>query len=102
MQPTDPHSGTCGELWFFSDKIAFKLSIVRIPDDLKSMFRADKEAVYFKSIDDLVNKCKYLLSNQSKISKIGNAGYLRLLNDGHSVEHRVEKIIKTYHKIKNN
>lgn len=78
------------------------LMLSEYSDDLKSMFRADKEAVYFKSIDDLVNKCKYLLSNQSKISKIGNAGYLRLLNDGHSVEHRVEKIIKTYHKIKNN
>ena len=77
------------------------LMLSEYTDDLNSMFKADKEAVYFNSIEDLVNKCKYLLSNPTKISDIGNAGYERLLNDCHSIGDRVIEIVERYFKTKN-
>ena len=77
------------------------LMLSEYTDDLNSMFKADKEAIYFNSIEDLVNKCKYLLSNPTKISDIGNAGYERLLKDSHSIEDRVIEIVGLYLKIKN-
>ena len=69
-------------------------------EDLNSMFEENKEAVYFSTKEELLIKCKHLLDNPSKIKAIGNAGYERLLNDGHNVESRAKEILKIYSKKK--
>lgn len=72
------------------------LMLSEYSEDLNSMFKHNKEAVYFKNKEDLLIKCQYLLDNPLKIEAIGNAGYKRLLKDNHSVECRAKEILKIY------
>jgi len=65
-------------------------------DDLNSMFEMGKEAEYFKNKEELLQKIEFYLANEKKIIEIGNAGYVRLHSDGHTVLNRVEKIIAQY------
>ncbi|TDE04763.1 glycosyltransferase [Flavobacterium sandaracinum] len=76
------------------------LMLSEYTSDLNSMFEADKEAVYFTSSEDLVQKCKNLLNNPSIISEIGDAGYNKLLKDGHSIESRAKEILTRYSQVK--
>lgn len=69
-------------------------------DDIASMFEPDKEAVYFSSKEDFVKQVKFYLEHDEKCEKIGQAGYKRLMQDGHEVKDRVEQIIKCFEKIK--
>lgn len=64
--------------------------------DLNSMFEADIEAVYFKNPEDLIEKCKYLLNNPTKINEIAENGYKKVISAGHSIEDRAKEILKEY------
>lgn len=75
------------------------LMLSEYTNDLNSMFKADKEAVYFTTSEDLVKKCKYLLNNPSLIVEIGNSGFKRLVEDGHDIESRAIEILKKYEQI---
>ena len=66
--------------------------------DLDNLYKHNKEAVYFRSEEDLVVKCKNLISNPSKIKQIGEAGFKRLHSDDHSIENRARKILEYYTK----
>lgn len=68
--------------------------------DMAEMFEPDKEAVYFTSCEDLLEKCSYLLTNPDKIVEIGENGYKRLLKDGHSVEDRAKEVLGMYNQVK--
>jgi spore maturation protein CgeB len=70
-------------------------------DDLNSLFEENKEAVYFRSKEDLLKKVKFYLSNPELRSNIAKAGYDRLLKDGHEVSDRVKEIIRVYNIVKN-
>lgn len=65
-------------------------------EDLASMFEPDKEAVYFKTPDELVKKTKYYLAHEEERESIAKAGYERLMHDGHEVGDRVQQIIDKY------
>ena len=67
---------------------------------MNSMFASDSEAIYFKTKEELVSKCLYLLKNPEIISKISSAGFKRLMQDGHSVRDRVKEIVRNYERIK--
>jgi spore maturation protein CgeB len=69
-------------------------------DDMASMFEMDKEAVYFSSASELIEKCKYLLDNPYMIKEIGDNGHRRLLNDGHIIDDRIDEIIKKFNRLK--
>lgn len=69
-------------------------------EDMTSMFASDSEAIYFKTKEELVSKCLYLLKNPEIISKISSAGFKRLIQDGHSVRDRVKEIVRNYERIK--
>ena len=53
------------------------------------MFDIDNEIVTYKSIDECIEKVKWLLKNPLESKKIALAGQARTLKD-HSVENRVK------------
>lgn len=68
-------------------------------EDLAGMFTPGKEAVYFNTKDELINKVKYYLIHDEKREKIGLAGHERLKNNGHEVKDRARQIINDYKNI---
>lgn len=68
-------------------------------DDMASMFEPDKEAVYFRTPDELVEKAKYYLEHEDERERIALAGYERLLQDGHEIGDRVQQIVDKYYEI---
>jgi len=73
------------------------MMIAEYTDDLaNNLFEEDKEAVYFKNKEELLEKIKYYLANEDKMKEIGENGYKRLMNDGHEVTDRCGEIIRKY------
>ena len=68
-------------------------------DDLNSLFQENKEAAYFHSKEDLLKKIRFYLDNPDIRNNIAEAGYQRLLKDGHEVTDRVKEIIKVFNQI---
>jgi len=70
-------------------------------DDMaRNLFEEDKEAVYFKSAQELLEKIRFLLSNEKRRIEIATNGYKRLLKDGHEALDRCKRVIDVYDKIK--
>ncbi|MCG8403893.1 MAG: glycosyltransferase [Phycisphaerales bacterium] len=55
----------------------------RTEDHLAS-FEEDKEAVFFSSTEEMVDKAKYYLKNDEARERIAQAGYRRCLESGYS------------------
>lgn len=72
------------------------LMLSEYTDDLNEMFPGDECAVYFNNPDDLVDKCRNLLSHPEKIKRIATNGYLRLQELGGSEVDRCRQILETY------
>lgn len=68
-------------------------------EDLASMFEPDKEAVYFKTPEELVEKAKYYLEHDGEREQIARAGYERLMRDGHEIGDRVQQIVDKYYEL---
>ncbi len=73
--------------------------LAQYTDDLNSMFEAGREADYFSSKEELLQKINAYLQNESQMYQVGTAGFERLLTDGHEVTDRALQIINTYKKI---
>jgi len=69
-------------------------------DDIASMFEPDKEAVYFNSKEEFVKKVQYYLEHEDERIHIANAGYERLIKDGHEVMDRVKQVMQVYKRIR--
>lgn len=61
--------------------------------ELQSMFKENSEAVFFSSIEELVGKVKWLLSNPKILNKISLAGQRRVWIDHHDVDSRTEQML---------
>lgn len=72
------------------------LMLCEYTDDMNSMFEEGKEAEYFRNKEELVQKVRYYLSHDEEREKIAEAGYQRLLKDGHEVNDRVKEIARVY------
>ncbi len=57
-------------------------------DELVEIFEPDIDVVYFSSIDELVDKCKYYLKNEDLRLQISNSAYEKVLMK-HTYKHRV-------------
>ena len=68
-------------------------------DEHKQLFEENKEAVYFDTKEELLEKVKYYLENEDERKKIAEAGYERTRNSKYSYDDRVEEMIKVINEI---
>ena len=62
--------------------------------DLQSLFKEGVEAEFFATRDEMMDKIRYYISNDSARKAIAKAGRERLLGDGHEAEDRVRTVIR--------
>ncbi len=60
-------------------------------DNMKDLFDLETEVVTYKSVDECIDKVKWLTANPLEMKKIAEAGQRRTLKD-HTVEKRVKKV----------
>lgn len=65
-------------------------------EDMATLYQEDKEIVFFRGIDEFVQKAQYYLEHDDERETIAEAAFERCLNDGHEVKDRVQEIIKDY------
>lgn len=63
-------------------------------DEHLSMFEENKEAVYFSSKEELLEKCKYYLVHDSERKSIALAGRKRCITSGYSNEGMIRSAFK--------
>ena len=68
-------------------------------DDLSTLFIEDKEAIFFRSKGELVNKVKYYLANPDLLENIRLQGMQRVIQGGHDIYSRVNYVLKFSGKI---
>ncbi|WP_442507024.1 CgeB family protein [Novipirellula sp. SH528] len=59
--------------------------------DLQELFREDEEAVFFSSVEELVEKALWLKANPQTVDRIAEAGHRRVHAGGHSVVDRARQ-----------
>lgn len=60
----------------------------------QALFEENKEAVFFSSNEELLEKCKYYIDNLDKCHQIAHSGLLRCNNSGYSNEDTIRSILK--------
>lgn len=78
------------------------LMVAPYTEDIASMFEDGKEVVLYRNEQEFVEKIQYYLEHEDERMQIANAGYERLMRDGHEVGDRVEQVMEVYEKIKQN
>ena len=76
------------------------LMLSEYTQDLDNLFPENECAVYFRNKEELVEKCKSLLSNPPESKRIAENGYKRLLEIGGSEVDRCKQIIEIYKNVK--
>jgi len=79
-----------------------KLMLAERTKDLTDFFKEDEEACFFSSIEEAVDKAKWLLSNPDIRERISKAGLKRVWADGHDVKSRASYLINTLRSCTNN
>ncbi len=69
-------------------------------EDLAAMFAENKEAVYYRNKEEFVGKTQYYLNHPAEREAIGEAGFQRLMRDGHEAGDRVRQIIGDYYDLR--
>ena len=64
-------------------------------DEHLNLFEEDKEAVYFSSNEELLEKCLYYLENEEKRSRMALAGRERTVMSGYSNECMIGNFIRS-------
>lgn len=59
-----------------------------------AMFEEEKEAAYFSSNEELLEKCRYYLEHESERNQIAEAGLQRCLHSGYSNEGMIRKVLQ--------
>lgn len=61
--------------------------------ELQRFFREDVEAIFFASIEELIEKVLWLKDRPEELAKIGAAGLARVRQDGHDADHRMGEML---------
>lgn len=72
------------------------LMVAPYNEDLASMFKEGREVVFYRNKAEFIEKVKYYLEHEDERMKIAEAGYQRLINDGHEVKDRVNFVMQVY------
>jgi spore maturation protein CgeB len=67
-------------------------------DEHQALFAEDREAVYFRSFDDLVAKIKYYLNHDDERIQIAQAGLKRAVTSGYTSLDRARTVLEEYRK----
>lgn len=59
-----------------------------------AVFREDKEAAFFSSSEELLEKIRYYLAHDEIRRRIGQAGYVRVTTGGHTYRDRLREIVE--------
>ena len=62
-------------------------------EDLLSLYEEAKEAEYFSSAEELVDKAKYYLSHERQRQRIAEAGYRKCMDSGYDIYSRMKEWI---------
>lgn len=62
-------------------------------DEHLSLFEEDKEAAFFSSNEELLEKCRYYLSHEDERKAIAHAGHKRCESSGYSNEEVIKKML---------
>ncbi len=68
-------------------------------DEHRALFAEDKEAVFFSSDEELLEKCKYYLSHDEERKQIAAAGHQRCITSGYSNEIGIRNMLEAVMKI---
>ncbi len=90
-QNSDTYTRRCFEI-----PAAKTMMIAPYTDDLNELFPEDSCAIYYRSNAELIEKCKYYLTNQSALDEIALNGFERLKIIGGSETDRCKEVIKRY------
>lgn len=77
----------------------FQIPAMRIPvlseysNDLSSLFKENKEIVFFRNKNECISKLKWLISNPKTRIKISIGGYKRVNKDKHDVHNRMKQFL---------
>lgn len=69
--------------------------------DLAEMFKEGVEAEFFRSKEELIQKIQYYTENEAARNAIAEAGYKRVITDGHDVVSRMSYVIHLVESQKN-
>lgn len=58
-----------------------------------NMFAENKEAVYFSSKEELLEKCKFYMAHETERKLIAEAGYKKCIEEDYSYGGRIDKVI---------
>ena len=67
--------------------------------DLASLYEEGIEAEYFRTPSELLAKVRHYLANPAEREQIAEAGYARLIRDGHEAADRARQITSTYERL---
>ena len=70
-------------------------------DEHKALFEEDKEAVFFSSNEELLEKCRYYLGHNEERAAIAEAGHRRCEISGYSNEKGIKNMLDIVISIKN-
>ena len=70
-------------------------------DEHLGLFEEAKEAEFFSSCDELLDKVKYYLAHDDKRKKIALAGRQRCLSSGYSYHERLKKAVDEIERLAN-
>ena len=65
-------------------------------EDIAAMFEDGKEAILYRNEQEFVDKIVYYLEHEEERIKIANAGYERVMRDGHEVCDRIRQVMEIY------
>jgi len=75
------------------------LVLTNYTPNLEKLFKLNEEVVVYNSVEDFVNKAKFLLSNPETLYKISRAGYIRALQE-HSYDTRAKQLVEILNHLK--
>lgn len=73
------------------------LMIADRTEEHQEFFEEGREAEFFISKDELVDKVKFYLSNETAREKVALAGYERCINSGYSYKNRLIQVLSELH-----